>query len=182
MTSAGRTYGPVARLFHWTIAAAIAFQIPFGFYMTRLPLSPDKFESYALHKSIGISILAVSALRLAWRWVKRPPPLPAATPVWQAVAAKATHAGLYLATFGLPITGWLHSSASNVPVILFGVVPLPSLTGADKALAERFHFAHEMLGYALTGLLAAHIGAALYHHFAKRDQVLSSMLPIGARP
>lgn len=182
MTQAARSYGPTARLFHWAIAAAIAFQIPFGYYMTRLPLSPDKFESYALHKSVGISILAVSALRLAWRWIKRPPPLPPSTPVWQAVAAKVTHAGLYLATFALPITGWLHSSAANVPVILFGIAPLPALVAPDKGLADRLHGAHELLGYALTGLLAAHIGAALYHHFAKRDQVLSSMLPMGARP
>lgn len=182
MTVAARAYGAAARTFHWMVAGAIAFQIPFGFYMTGLPLSPDKFESYALHKSIGISILAVSALRLAWRWIKPPPPLPASTPLWQAAAAKATHAGLYLGTFGLPITGWLHSSASNVPVILFGLLPLPALTSADKALAERFHLAHEVLGYALMSLLAAHIAAALYHHFAKRDQVLSSMLPIGARP
>ena len=122
-----RRYSNTARLFHWAIAGLILFQVPLAYYMTDLPLGPDMLKSYALHKSIGITIFALSALRLAWRWISPPPALPDTMSANQQRLAWLTHALLYLVTFAMPLTGWLSSSAANFPVSLWGWFTLPNL-------------------------------------------------------
>jgi cytochrome b561 len=177
MAQTDRQYTAPARLFHWVIAGLILYQIPLAYYMIGLPLSPDKLGSYALHKSIGISIFAVSAARLAWRWLRPPPPLPANLgPATRRVGA-FTHGLLYCLTFAMPLVGWLSSSAANFPVSPFGWFTLPNLVAPDGELHERLELAHRLLAYMLFGTLSLHAGAALYHHFILRDGVLRAMLP-----
>ena len=77
--NAPHAYGSVARSFHWLIAILLVLQIPLAFYMLDQPLGPDKLGNYATHKSIGLLIFSVTALRLAWRLTHPAPPLPAAT-------------------------------------------------------------------------------------------------------
>jgi polyisoprenoid-binding protein YceI len=77
----------------------------------------------------------------------------------------------------MPLLGWLHSSAAGFPVVLFGVLPLPNLVAADKALADTLGFAHWIGGWALVALIVGHAGAALWHHYKLRDDVLQRMLP-----
>ena len=177
MTAASPRYSGPAQFFHWLIAGLILFQIPLAYYMIGLPLSPDKLESYALHKSVGLSIFALSAMRLAWRWLRPPPPLAADIAAWQATLARLAQWLLYGIIFAMPLTGWLSSSAANFPVSLFGWVTLPNLVAPDQVLHEQLELAHRLLAYGLFTLLAAHVGAALHHHFLRRDHVLLSMLP-----
>ena len=42
--------------------------------------------------------------------------------------------------------------------------------------AERVFALHGALGWVLVTLVAAHAGAALHHHFVKRDAILRRML------
>jgi cytochrome b561 len=77
----------------------------------------------------------------------------------------------------LPLTGWVISSASNVPFRIFWMIPLPAITAPDKATADLFASVHGWLVTLLAVVLFAHIGAALRHHYVKRDTVLSRMLP-----
>ena len=177
MNPAEPRYSGPAKFFHWLVAALILFQIPLAYYMIGLPLSPDKLESYALHKSVGISIFTLSALRLAWRFVRPPPPLSGDIAAWQASLARLAQWLLYGITFAMPLTGWLSSSAANFPVSLFGWFTLPNLVAPDKALHEQLELAHRVLAYTLFALLAVHVGAALHHHLLRRDRVLLSMLP-----
>jgi len=177
MTEAKDRYGLTAQGFHWLVAGLILFQVPLAYYMIGLPLSPAKLESYALHKSIGLSIFAIAALRLAWRWLHRPPPLPPGTPDWQAALARLVQWLLYAILFAMPLTGWLSSSAANFPVSLFGWFTLPDLVAPDRNLHERLELAHRLLAYSLFGLLSVHAGAALHHHFFRRDRVLATMVP-----
>ena len=175
--SINRRYSNPARLFHWTVAGLILFQIPLAYYMIDLPLSPDKLESYALHKSIGLTIFGLSAFRLAWRRLHPPPALPASLGNSQQRLARLTHWLLYFVVFAMPLTGWLSSSAANFPVSLFGWVTLPDLVAPDRELHEALELSHRILAYTLATAFTLHAGAALYHQFVLRDGVLGAMLP-----
>lgn len=179
-------YSAVAIALHWSVAALILTLLAMGLWMTRLPPgSASQFALYQLHKSIGVTVLLLTALRLAWRLFHRPPPLPPELGSWERAAARAAHAGLYALTVALPLTGWAMVSASpwNLPTILYGVVPWPHLPVlpdlANKAAAEAaLKSAHAAGAWAMLALVALHIGAALKHHFALRDDVLARMLPL----
>lgn len=170
-------YGVIAKFLHWVMALAIIFMLALGIYMADLPFSADKLELYGIHKAVGSLILMAVGLRLAWRFINLVPPLPAAMPGWEKLAAHAGHFGLYGLMFAMPLTGWLLSSAAGFPVSVFGWFTLPNLIAPNPALRELFGEAHELLAFGLIGLIAAHAGAALKHHFIEKDNVLRRMLP-----
>jgi cytochrome b561 len=128
------------------------------------------------HKWAGITILALSALRLAWRLTHRPPP-DAPMPAWQQRATHWTHRLLYAAFFAVPLAGWAYSSAAGFPVVVFGVLPLPDFVSPDRALAETLKALHGLLAWTLAALVLLHVGAALKHQFVDRDRLLRRMMP-----
>ena len=169
-------YSGLAIALHWLLAAALVVSFAAGLYMVGLPLSLQRLKLYNWHKWAGISILALSLVRLAWRFRHRPPadlPMPA----WQATAAHATHHLMYVLFFVVPLLGWAYTSAVGFPVVVFGVLPLPDFVPADKALAEQLKPWHAWLAYLLAALTVAHVAAALKHHFIDRDGLLARMLP-----
>lgn len=168
-------YGTVAIALHWLLALAIAASFCVGIFMTELQTSPLKLKLYNWHKWVGIAILALSLLRLAWRLTHRPPPDPPAMPAWQKQTARVVHRLMYALFLAVPLAGWAYSSAAGFPVVLFGAWPLPDFVPADKALAETIKPLHWMLAYALAGLVLAHVAAALVHHFVDRDGLLRRM-------
>ena len=174
-TEAG--WGALLRAFHWTIALLIVAQAVIGLTMVQLGLTPTKVKVFALHKSIGLTILALVLLRIAWRLSERRPLDPVGTPRWQHLAARATHLGLYLLILAIPLSGWWFNSASNAPLVWFGLFDVPSLTGGyDPVWKPRALLLHQALFWLLVVLLALHVGAALWHHFRQRDDVLKRML------
>ena len=166
------------RLLHWSIAALLLIQIPLAWYMTDLPLGPDKFEKYALHKSFGMTLFTLAVVRLIWATVSKRPPLPPETKLYEKILAKATQGLLYLIVIVMPISGWVMSSAANVPVTIFGVIALPSLVEPNKQLMESMEGVHEAQSIALLILVSVHVLAGLKHQFMDRDNVLHSMLPL----
>jgi cytochrome b561 len=132
------------------------------------------------HKSVGITILGIAVIRLAWRWIDRPPALPP-MPRWQELAARLNHWALYALLFALPLTGWLMSSAANRPVSWFGLVQLPDFIAPDEGLEEALEETHETLVNVLFALAGLHVAAALKHQFVDRNGLLFRMLP-GRRP
>lgn len=183
MASRADRYTNVAIALHWAIALLLVGQVAGGFIMGNLPKGdPLKFTAFQMHKSFGMLILALTILRLLWRLGHRAPPLPANMPAWQSASARLVQAGLYGLMIALPLLGWAFVSTTTfqVPTFLFGVIPLPHLPlGVDKDRAEQFAELHELGAFALIGLFVLHAGAALFHHFVKRDGVLASMLPGG---
>ncbi len=165
-------------MFHWVVAALLLLQVPLAFYMVDQPLGPDKLGNYATHKSIGLLIFAVTALRLAWRLTHPSPPLPASVPGWQRLGARATQLLLYGLMFLMPLTGLLRSQAANFPVSFFGWFTLPTLVGVNNPFSDGMQEAHEIQGTILLVLISAHGLAALYHHFVRKDDVLRTMLPL----
>lgn len=176
ISTAPQRYGGVAIALHWLLALAIVGAFGVGLYMSDLPLSPTRLKLYNWHKWAGVTILALSALRLLWRLGHRPPAeLPG--PAWQLRAAHATHGLFYVLFFAVPLAGWAYSSAAGFPIVWFGVLPLPDFVAPDKALAETLKGLHELLAWALAGLVLLHVAAALKHHFIDRDGLLARMLP-----
>lgn len=129
----------------------------------------------AWHAAAGMTLAAVMIARMLWRFVNRTPMMPAATPDWEKRAAHAAHAALYAVTFAVAMTGWLSTAAVHpaVPSSLFWLIPIPA-PGLDggKLIREL----HELAADMLIALAAAHVLAALWHHYIKKDSVLRRML------
>ncbi|HUB88826.1 MAG TPA: cytochrome b, partial [Dyella sp.] len=138
--------------------------------------SMSKINIYALHKSIGLTVLGLFALRLAWRLYDGAPP-DEPMPRWQRNMAHATHALLYLFILAMPLSGWLFNSLHGYPLQWFKLFNLPPLAAKNDALSHLAGEVHEWLFYLLLVVLAGHAGAALKHHFFDRDNVLRRMLP-----
>lgn len=167
-------YTRTAVLLHWLLGLAIVASFCVGLYMSDLPMSPTRLKLYNWHKWAGITILALSALRLLWRLAHQPPadlPMPA----WQQRAAHWTHRALYLLFFAVPLAGWAYSSAAGFPVVVFGVLPLPDFVSPDKPLSEILKTLHATLAFTLAALVLMHVAAALKHHFVDHDGLLARM-------
>ena len=178
-------YGLVAILLHWIIAFAIIALLAMGAVMVRLtPGSSLQFELYQLHKSVGIAVLALTLMRLAWRLFHPPPPLPANLKPWEMALARVTHVGFYVLLITLPFSGWMMVSASvwNIPTVVFGAFTLPHLPvlgGLEnkKPVEDALKETHEALAIGMLILLVLHVAGALKHHFLLRDDTLARMLP-----
>ena len=179
-------YSIVAVVLHWTIAALLLAEVALGLRMTGLRGS-QRFAVFQLHKSIGITLLLLVAVRLVWRLVRTPPAVDAHG--WERGLAYAVHALFYLLLFALPLSGWTIVSTSRIviPTLLYGTVPLPHLPLADLAPAARAawngaaRFAHVNLVLVLYGLFALHLAGALKHQWVDRDGGIGRMAP-GVRP
>ena len=171
-----RSWGAPARLLHWLVAAFVFAQIGLGWAAVSWRLSPTKLDLFVWHKSVGIVVLALMVVRIGWRLANPPPAWPEQMGSLERRAARAGHCLLYLLLVLLPITGWIVSSAANVPFRIFWLVPLPAIVAPDEATADAAKLAHLTLVVALSALLVVHIGAALRHHFILRDDVLMRML------
>lgn len=197
MASETQRYSAVAIVLHWAIAIAVLFMLPLGFIMHERAEHGDAsqavFAAFQLHKSIGLTVLALTLVRLVWRLTHRPPPLAAGMPAWERLVARATHWGFYVLTVAMPFTGWLYVSAGwsvhteqplPVPTHWFGLFEVPHLFGLPHAgndvrqeTAHAALTAHAVLALAAIGLAALHVAAALKHHFVNRDATLSQMVP-----
>ena len=169
-------YSSTAKALHWLMALGLFGALGVGFYMTGLPLSPQKLQIYSWHKWAGVSLFLLVLLRFAWRLGHRPP-APVPMPAWQRLAAEGVHHLLYLLMFAIPLTGWLMSSAKGFQTVYFGVLPIPDLLAKNKELGECLAEVHEALNIALILVVVGHVGAALKHHFIDKDDILSRMLP-----
>ena len=103
-------YTRVAIILHWTIAALIVFNLSVGFFMEGFPL-PLKLFVVGLHVSSGMTVLALTVVRVVWRLLHEPPALPAETKPWERHTAHLAHFVLYAAMVLMPLTGWAIVSA-----------------------------------------------------------------------
>ena len=172
-------WGSVSTSLHWLIVALILTMAWLGLTMGGLPNGPDKAATYALHKSIGITILALVIVRLLWRVYAGAPAPVAGTPRLHTRAAALAHAGLYALLFAMPVSGWVVNSSAGYPLQWFALVNLPAIAGRDQDLLEFAKDLHEWLFWALVTLSALHAAAAFYHHLFVRDATLVRMLPRG---
>jgi cytochrome b561 len=175
--STPETWGAVAKFLHWTIAILVVMMLIGGVSMDDIPNGPDKMWVYAMHKSTGLTILALMLLRLLWRAFDPRPADPPGAGRPAMFAARTLHAGFYVLLILMPLSGWLYNSASNFPLKWFGLFSVPALSGADKDIKHFAHEVHETLYVVIAIAIALHAAAAIKHHFIDRDNVLRRMLP-----
>jgi cytochrome b561 len=178
-------YGTVAMTFHWVIAALLIANICVGLYMGDLPRSdPMKFEIFQIHKSIGLTVLVLSILRVLWRLTHSVPPLPSDMNPSLRIAARAAHFLLYFLIVAIPLTGYIMVSASPLGngTSYFGLFDWPNLPLFAGMTREQLHPIHEtwesvhvVLAWSAIVLIPLHIGAALFHYFVRRDGVFQRM-------
>lgn len=182
MAAISSRYDPIAVTLHWIIALAIITMLALGQVMEDLPIA-YKFQAYNFHKSLGISILALSIFRLIWRFLNPPPALPEGMKPHERFLAHAAHWGLYFLMIAMPLSGWLMVSAMHkYPTVFFGLgevpfIPMPSGTN-PKAASDLLKDAHELLANGAILLIGLHVAAALKHHFMDKDTILTRMLPV----
>lgn len=182
-------YDTIAMSLHWLIALGVIANIALGLYFVDLPRSdPDKFLLTQTHKSIGLTILVLSLLRVAWRLGHPVPPLPADMNPALKVFARTVQFLLYVLIVIIPLSGWalVSSSPLGLPTLYFGTFAWPhipflaDLPRAQKMpLVREFATIHVFLAWSAIVLVPLHIAGALYHQFVRRDGVLTRMLPAG---
>lgn len=170
-------YTAPARLLHWLMAALLIGLLALGFYMSDLPLSPEKLQLYAWHKWAGVTAFILLAIRLLWRATHRPPALPASMSATAQRMAHLGHLALYALMIAIPLSGWLMSSAKGFQTVYFGVLPIPDLLAKNPELGELLATLHGGLNLLLVLTVLGHAAAALKHHFVDKDDVLRRMLP-----
>ncbi len=181
-------YSTVAIWLHWIIALLLIGNLVGGLTMDHWLDSPDPaqkaigFVIIGLHKAVGLTVLALSLARLAWRLGNPPPPLPGHMTPIERVLAKVTHWGFYALMLLLPLSGWAMASTGKrvSPISWFGLFNVPPLP-IDRAFNGVFHESHEVLGYVAIATIVLHVLAALKHQYFDRDSLLARMWPSGGR-
>jgi cytochrome b561 len=182
MTSAA-SYNPLLRRIHWITAALFITAMLIGLYCGLQPAgtSPRR-ELLEVHKSLGITILALAILRLIVRAATTVPPEPRSFGPLLRLAAKLNHWALYLILFAMPVTGYLFSSAGGYSLRYFGTFSWPRLFAGDREIAHTGELAHDTLAYLVYAAVALHIVATLWHVLVQKDETLARMWPAACRP
>jgi cytochrome b561 len=172
------SYTLAAQALHWITAALMFTLLPLAGVMVNMPRTTDNRELiYTLHKSLGMTVLALVAARLIWRAIYPAPPLPGSLARWERASAMCSHWLLYLIMIGMPLSGYLFSAWGGHGVTYFGLLTLPGLAKNDTLQRVAF-LAHVAIGQWLTyALILLHIGATGWHIAVRRDGVLLRMLP-----
>ncbi|MBV7477055.1 cytochrome b [Pseudomonas sp. PDM31] len=170
-------YGWVSIFLHWGVALAVFGLFALGLWMIDLDYySTWRKDAPELHKSIGLVLLGVMALRVLWRWISPPPPALQSYSRLTRMGATFGHLFLYFALFAVMIAGYLISTAEGVGISVFGLFEVPALVSGLPDQADTAGVIHLYLAWALVIFSGLHALAALKHHFLDRDATLTRML------
>jgi cytochrome b561 len=170
-------YGAGARFFHWTTAALVLLMIPMGIVMIRLDRGLLQNVLFVTHESLGLTVLALTLLRLAWRLGHGAPPPSRALAPYEVQASSANHALLYLLLLAMPVSGYLFVVWGGFPLTYFELATVPRLVDKDEPLSKLAQATHLTLQWAVYALVLVHAAAALHHHFVRRNDVFRRMWP-----
>ena len=186
-------YTKTAVILHWLIAIFIFGMFALGWYMSDLPKEAPKAMAYDLfdwgiytwklseptaprsfyfnlHKSIGITIMALIIIRILWRITHRPPALLSSYKAWERKLATGAHHLLYLLMVALPVSGIIMATYSKYGIKWFGI---PFIKGLDNnPLREIYKEAHEVIGIIILVVIGLHVAGALKHKFIDKDDTL----------
>ena len=174
MKPSHRNFSPAARWLHWTMAPLILAMVFVGVGMVATVSSAHN-TLIAIHKPLGIALLALVLVRVGVRVRRGSPPLPEDMPALQRIAAKLSHLALYALMTAMPLIGWAMLSAAGNPVTLFGALHLPAIVPQDVRLFALLRALHSWFALALFAAVLLHLAAALFHGLIRRDGVFSSM-------
>lgn len=175
LQNTANTYGLISRANHWLSAILVIGLIALGMYMHDLEKSPEKFELYDLHKSLGIGLFMLMMLRLLWLKLSPNPPQLSKNK-FEHILGHAVKGILYLAMILMPISGWIMSNSGGHEVAFFNAFTLPNLVGENELIHEIAETFHSATGTALIAIILLHVAGALKHHLVYKDQTLLRML------
>lgn len=171
-------YKAPARYLHWIVAVLVISTFPVGVLMVDGGFErPVQDTLYIYHKNMGVVILLLVLLRLLYRAMNPPPPLPAHITGIQRLAAEGTHILLYVLLLVMTVSGYVRVKAGGFPIEYLDALGVPSLVPLSKPLEETAKAIHGTARFALALLILAHIGAAVFHGVVKKDGVFSRMWP-----
>ena len=187
LKNSNKAYGSFARFLHWLMALWIL-----AAYVIIIYLTWDHTEGIVpglnYHKVVGFTILLPLVIRFVWRLLNPAPPLPETLPRWQVLASRISHAALYVLMLLMPITGYLGNGGG----VDYGVLQIPPFMRTEMAARlfdalgitmQQWDVFFDTIHYGIVGpyvfssLIVLHAGAALWHHFVLKDDVLRRMLP-----
>ncbi|MEL1249899.1 cytochrome b [Aurantiacibacter gilvus] len=178
--TANQRYSGVSMLLHWLIAVAVIVNWRLIEAAEHAEVRADAFAFVMNHKSLGITILALTLLRLGWRLINRPPPLRAGMAAWEKALARTLHIVFYVLLVGLPMLGWLSESFEGEGIEVWGMFTLPGLpVGVNEQLAETMGELHGTGGEIMIYLIGLHVLGMLKHMLIDKDGNLWRMLPFG---
>ncbi len=172
MKSSLTQYGSVAVAIHWLSAIFILAMLGSGFRAASMTESAAKEAVLLFHVPLGVVILILTLFRLFWWWRVDQKPRPVAgDPAWQTLSAKIIHVLFYIVILGMAVSGIGIILLSGAGSILFGdsAAPLPDFTDVLPRIP------HGLGARLMVALFVLHAGAALYHHFIKRDGLIWRM-------
>jgi len=173
-------FDQATRLMHWVTAGLMLLVFTLAFSIDLAASGASHTAFLQLHRSVGLAVWVVTLFRLAWRHFAKYPDWPSDMSRTMRVAAMASEYALYALLLAQPILGILQTNAHGDHVNLFFIGQLPALIDKNRPLARQLLIVHKSVGFALLGLIALHVSAALFHHFWRRDDTLTAMLPAAA--
>ena len=174
-------YSGVAMILHWLIALLIVLNFAAAWIAETVPRA-ERMQIMSNHKSIGLTVLILTVVRIAWRLTHRPPAFQRTLQPWERTLATAVHSLFYILMIGMPLTGWAMVSAGG-SVSVFGLFSIPALpVPTSDAAGGTFHDVHVRLAWLMLGLFVLHVLGALKHQFVKRDRTLARMIPFLLAP
>jgi cytochrome b561 len=169
---------------HWVAAAIILALLAMGWAMVYGGLdAPTTFDLFQWHKSLGFTALALTAARVAARFVAPSPAAPL-SPRWERLLAAFVQYALYLLTIIALLSGWLAVSTSPLPIPsrFFDLFVVPNIAGPNPAVYGATARAHAVAAWTIAALVVLHAAGALKHHLVNRDDVLRRMSPNWPKP
>ena len=170
-------HNPGLRLLHWLMAALIFVALPLGVWASLLPRGGTRSEILFVHKSIGMTVLCLVAPRIVWRLIAGAPAYAEPLGRLTHTAAHSAHIGLYALMIAMPVSGYLSSNGAGTVVPWFGLFTFPHLLPKNDTLRIAAGQAHYVFAWTIAFVLAAHLGAVVWHAAIKRDSVLTRMWP-----
>jgi cytochrome b561 len=180
-------WGAVAKSLHWAIALLVFVQIALGVYaheqkeamvaavdMSRVE---DVAALFHLHKSIGVIIGALVIARLIWRVTHYVPPLSGEMPFALRALAHGTHWMLYGLLLALAASGFIIATGSSLGLDFFYLIHVPQLFALSDDARDMVELVHKICVWAIVPLIVLHISAAVFHHFALKDDTMVKMWP-----
>ena len=174
MTRATERFTAVARSLHWAMAVMVVAMLLIGLWLAGT-VSPLYSTFLDIHRPLGIAVLVLVAVRLAYRLTHRPPPLPASLPRLQRLGAKGSHLALYGLMFAMPHVGWEMLSAARFPSSSTARSSCRRSCPVDPGLYAILRQVHTVLALLLIAVILLHLAAALFHRLVRRDGVFESM-------
>jgi cytochrome b561 len=171
-------YGSIELKIHWFTALLVNLGCSLGEWGDVFPRGPARDAALFAHMSAGLAIIALVALRLAWRLFDAPlPPEPTRFGHVGELASRIGHLALYALLIGVTVAGIATQFARGNPLPIFGLTEILSPWTADRAFSRSVKEVHETLANVLIIAAALHAAAALAHHYLLRDRTLARMLP-----